>query len=129
MTHSLNALEASRMLLSTSRTRTTPLPHTHDAAPIKSKVAQRITATQGVDYYSMACTVPTSLHWEGHCRPTNCHMVVGTLYIVITMPRSHYIWHPWVGMSKRIVCGSYVRTARVKFNHMHPSALFHTCRV
>ena len=38
----------------------------------------------------MACTVLTSLHREGHRRCTNCCMVVGTLYIIITTPRSRY---------------------------------------
>ena len=80
------------MLLSTSGTRTTPPSHTRDAAPVKSKVAPRITAAQGIDYYSTACTVPTSLHQEGHHRCTNRHMVVDTLYVVITMPRSRYIY-------------------------------------
>ena len=79
------------MLSSTSRTRITPLPHTSDAAPIKSKVAPRITAAQGIDYYSTARTVPTSLHWEGHRRHMNRRTVVGTLYVVITAPRSRYI--------------------------------------
>ena len=116
------------MLLSTSGTRTTPLPHTCDATPIKSKVAPQLTAAQGIDYYSMARTVPTSLHREGHRCCMDRHTVVDTLYIVITAPRSRYIWRPWVGMSKRIVCGSYVRSARVKFNRMRSSALFHTSR-
>ena len=116
------------MLLSTSGTRTTPLLHTCDAAPVKSKVAPQITAAQGIDYYSMARTVPMSLHREGHCRHTNRHMVVDTLYVIITTPRSHYIWCPWVGTSKGIVCGSYVRSAGVKFNRMRPSALFQTSR-
>ena len=80
------------MLLSTSGTRTTLLPHTRDAAPVKSKVALRLTAAQGVDYYSMEHTDPTSLHQEGHHRHMNHHMVVDTLYIIITMPRSHYIY-------------------------------------
>ena len=79
------------MLLSTSGTRTTLPPHTSDAAPIKSKVAPRITAAQGVDYYSMARTVPMSLHWEGHrCRMNHC-TVISTLYVIITVPRSCYI--------------------------------------
>ena len=80
------------MLLSTSGTRTTPLLHTRDTAPIKSKVALRLTAAQGVDYYSTARTVPTSLHWEGHHRHTNHRTVIDTLYIVITAPRSRYIY-------------------------------------
>ena len=106
------------MLLSTSGTRTTLPLHTSDAAPIKSKVAPRITAAQGVDYYSKARTVPMSLHWEGHHCRMNRRSVVDTLYVIITVPRSHYIWRPWVGTSKRIVCGLYIRSARVKFNHM-----------
>ena len=40
----------------------------------------------------MAHTVPTSLHREGHRRRTNCRTVVGTLYVVITAPRSRYIY-------------------------------------
>ena len=79
------------MLLSTSGTRTTPLPHTSDAASVKSKVAPRITAIQGVDYYSMAHTVPMSLHREGHRCRTDRRTVVDTLYVVITVPRSRYI--------------------------------------
>ena len=129
MLHSLNALEASRMLLSTSGTRTIPPPHTRDASPVKSKVAPRLTATQGVDYNSTVHTVLTSLHREGYCRCMNRRTVVNTLYIVITVPRSRYIWRPWVGTSKRIVCGSYVHSARVKFNRMRPSALFYTSQV
>ena len=39
----------------------------------------------------MAHTVPTSLHREGHRRRKNCHTVIDTLYIVITVPRSRYI--------------------------------------
>ena len=80
------------MLLSTSRTRTTPPPHTCDAAPVKSKVAPRITAAQGVDYYSTVRTVPTSLHREGHRHRMNRRTVVDTLYVVITAPRSRYIY-------------------------------------
>ena len=78
------------MLLSTSGTRTTPPPHTRDAAPVKSKVAPRLTAAQGVDYYSTARTVPMSLHREGHRRHMNRRPVVDTLYIIITVPRSRY---------------------------------------
>ena len=82
------------MLLSTSGTRTTLPQHTCDTTPVKSKVALRITATQGIDYYSTVRTVPTSLHWEGHRRRTNCRTVVDTLYIVITVPRSRYTCVP-----------------------------------
>ena len=80
------------MLLSTSGTRTTLPPHTSDAAPVKSKVAPRITAVQGIDYYTTACTVPTSLHREGHRHHTDHRTVIDTLYIVITAPRSCYIY-------------------------------------
>ena len=79
------------MLLSTSGTKTTLLLHTRDAAPIKSKVAPRLTAAQGVDYYSTVRTVPMSLHREGHRRRMNCRTVVDTLYVVITAPKSRYI--------------------------------------
>ena len=78
------------MLLSTSGTRTTLPLHTRDTAPVKSKVAPRLTAAQGIDYYSTARTVPMSLHREGHHHRTNRLTVVDTLYIVITVPRSHY---------------------------------------
>ena len=76
------------MLLSTSGTRTTPLPHTHGAAPIKSKVALQLTAAQGIDYYSTVHTVPMSLRQEGNHHHKDRHMVVDTLYVVITTPRS-----------------------------------------
>ena len=89
------------MLLSTSGTRTTPLLHTCDAAPVKSKVAPQITAAQGIDYYSMAHIVPMSLHREGHGCHTNHHMVINTLYIIITAPRSRYIWRPLGGHVKK----------------------------
>ena len=80
------------MLLSTSGTRTTLPPHTRDAAPIKSKVAPRIPAAQGIDYYSTAHTVPTSLHREGHRCRMNRRTVVDTLYVVIAAPRSRYTY-------------------------------------
>ena len=80
------------MLLSTSGTRTTLPPHTSDATPIKSKVAPRITAAQGIDYYSMVHTVPMSLDQEGHRCHTKCRTVIGTLYIVITVHRSRYTY-------------------------------------
>ena len=67
-----------------------------------------------------------SLHRAGHHCRTNCCTVVNILYVIITVPRSHYIWHPWVGMSKRIVCGSYVCSAGVKFNHMYALARYST---
>ena len=72
------------MLKSTSGTEPSPLPHTRDASPIKSKVALRITASQGVDYHSMARTVYLSRHWVGHDHRTGHCMVVDTLYVIIT---------------------------------------------
>ena len=80
------------MLLSTSGDKNHTAAQTHDTAPVKSKVAPRITAAKGVDYYSTARTVPTSLHQEGHRRCTNRRTVVDTLYVVITAPRSRYIY-------------------------------------
>ena len=72
------------MLKSTSGTEPSLPPHTHDAAPVKSKVAPRLTALQGIDYHSMARTVYSSHHQEGHCHCMGHHMIVATLYVVIT---------------------------------------------
>ena len=72
------------MLKSTSGTEPPPLPHTHVAAPVKSKVAPRLTALQGVDYHSTARTVYLSHHRGGHRRRTGHRTVVDTLYVVIT---------------------------------------------
>ena len=99
------------MLLSTSGTRTTLPLHTRDTAPIKSKVAPQITAAQGIDYYSTAHTVPTSLNWEGHRRCTNRHTVVDTLYVVITVLRSHYTCKNMYGRTCKNVYGT---TCRIK---------------
>ena len=63
--HSLNVLGSSCMLKSTSGTEPPPPLHTHDAAPIKSKVAPQLTALQGVDYRSLARTVSSSHHQGG----------------------------------------------------------------
>ena len=82
--HSLNALGSSRMLKSTSRTEPLPPPHTHDAAPVKSKVALWLTASQGIDYHSTAHTVYLSHHQGGHCHCTGHRTIVDTLYVVIT---------------------------------------------
>ena len=82
------------MLSSTSGTRTTLPPHSRDTAPIKSKVAPQLTAAQGIDYFSMACTVPTSLHQEGRHHRMDCHTVVDNPHVVITVPRSRYIYLP-----------------------------------
>ena len=72
------------MLKSTSGTEPPLPPHTRDAAPVKSKVAQWLTALQGVDYHSMACTVYLSHHWGGRRHCTGHRTVVDTLYFVIT---------------------------------------------
>ena len=80
------------MLLSTSGRRTTPPLHTRDITPVKSKVAPRLTAAQGIDYYSTVHTVPTNLHQEGHCHHMDRCTVIDTLYVIITAPRSRYIY-------------------------------------
>ena len=72
------------MLKSTSGTEPSPPPHTRDAAPVKSKVAPRLTASQGVDYHSTVRTVYLSHHRGGHRHPTGHRTVVDTLYVVIT---------------------------------------------
>ena len=72
------------MLKSTSGTEPSLPPHTRDAAPLKSKVAPRLTASQGVDYHSMAHTVYLGHHREGHHRRTGHRTTVDTLYVVIT---------------------------------------------
>ena len=63
------------MLKSISGTEPSPPPHTRDAAPIKSKVALRLTASQGVDYHSTAHTVYLGHHKEGHCHRMGHHMI------------------------------------------------------
>ena len=72
------------MLKSTSGTEPSLPPHTRDATPVKSKVAPRLTASQGIDYHSTACTVYLSHHRGGHRRHTGHRTVVDTLYVVIT---------------------------------------------
>ena len=72
------------MLKSTSRTEPSPLLHTRDAAPIKSKVAPQLTALQGIDYCSTVHTVNSSHHQEGNCCCTDRRTSVDTPYIVIT---------------------------------------------
>ena len=80
------------MLKSTSRTEPPPPPDTHDAAPIKSKVALRLTASQGVDYHSTAPTVYLSHHRGGHRRRMGHRTVVDTLYVVIAAQVPLHIW-------------------------------------
>ena len=72
------------MLKVTSGTEPSPLLHTRDAAPIQSKVAPQLTASQGVDYHSMAHTVYLSHHQGGHCHHMGHRMIVDTLYVIIT---------------------------------------------
>ena len=80
--HCLNAL--SRRLKSTSGKEPLPLPQTSDATPVKSKVAPQLTASQGVDYHSMASTVKPCDHQEGNHHRMECRMSVDTLYVEIT---------------------------------------------
>ena len=98
------------MLKSTSRTEPSPVPHTRYAAPVKSKVAPRLTALQGIDYHSMARTVYLSHHREGHRRRTGHRTIIDTLYIIIT---AQVLLHlaSLGGHVKRIVCRLYVRSA------------------
>ena len=88
------------MLKTTSGTEPSLPPHTRDAAPIKSKVALRLTASQGVDYHSTACTVYLSHHRGGHRRHTGHRMVVDTLYVVITaqVPLHIFFGHHLIGV-------------------------------
>ena len=72
------------MLKSTSGTEPSPPPHTHDATPVKSKVALQLTALQGIDYHSTACTVYLSHYREGHRCRTGHRTIIDTLYVVIT---------------------------------------------
>ena len=97
------------MLKSTSRTEPSPPPHTCDAAPIKSKVAPWLTASQGVDYHSMACTVYLSHHRGGHCCRTGHRTVIDTLYVIITAQVPLHL-ASLGGHVKRIVCRSYVHS-------------------
>ena len=97
------------MLKSTSKTGPSLLPHTHDTAPVKSKVAPRLTASQGVDYHSMARTVYLSYHQGGHHHRMGHRTVVDTLYVIIT---TQVLLHlgSLGGHVKRIVCRSYIRS-------------------
>ena len=92
------------MLKSTSGTEPSPPPHTHDAAPIKSKVAPRLTALQGIDYHSMACTVHSSHHRERHHRRTGHCMIIDTLYIVITAQVPLHLYQVTFDKLKSLVC-------------------------
>ena len=58
--HGLNMLGLGCRLKSTSGREPSPLPHTREATPIKSKVAPQLTASQVVDYYSTAHSVDLS---------------------------------------------------------------------
>ena len=98
------------MLKSTSGTEPSPLPHTCDAAPVKSKVVLQLTALQSIDYHSMACNVYLGHHREEHHHRTGHRTIVDTLYVVIT---TQVLLHlaSLGGHIKGIVCGSYVRSA------------------
>ena len=72
------------MLKSTSGTEPSLPLHTRDTAPVKSKVALRLTASQGIDYHSTARTVYLSHHQGGHRCRTGHRTVIDTLYVVIT---------------------------------------------
>ena len=61
--HSLRVL--GHKLESNSGTEPLPLPLTSDATPVESKVAQGLTALQGIDYHSTASTVNPSQYQEG----------------------------------------------------------------
>ena len=122
------ALGSSRMLKSTSGTEPSLPLHTRDAAPIKNKVALRLTASQGIDYHSTVRTVYSSHHQEGHhCHTGRC-TIVDTLYIVITAQVPLHL----------VSLGGHVKKDSmrivppfrqiVKFNCMCPSTLFHTSR-
>ena len=91
------------MLKSTSGTEPSPLPHTRDVTPVKSKVAPRLTASQGVDYHSMARTVYLSHHRGGHRRRTGHCTVVDTLYVVITAQVPLHKFAGRIGISKIVV--------------------------
>ena len=114
------------MLKSTSGTEPSLLLHTRDAAPVKSKVAPQLTALQGVDYHSMACTVYWSHHWEGHRCRTGHRTIVDTLYVVITTQVPLHLASLGGHIKKdslRIICPfRWI----VKFNRMRSSMLFHT---
>ena len=114
------------MLKSTSGTEPPPPLHTCDAAPIKSKVAPRLTASQGIDYRSTACTVYLSHHQEGHRCRTGRHMTIDTLYIVITARVQLHLASLGGHVKKDSL--RIIRLFRqiVKFNGTHPSTLFHT---
>ena len=83
------------MLKSTSGTEPSPPPHTRDATPVKSKVALQLTALQGIDYHSMACTVYLSHHQEEHCHCMGHHMIIDTVYVIITaqVPQHIFPYH------------------------------------
>ena len=127
--HSLNVLGSSRMLKSTSGTESSPPPHTCDAAPIKSKVAPRLTASQGIDYHSMVHTVSSSHHQGGHRHHTGHCTSLDTLYCVI-IARVPLHLASLGGHIKKDSLGIICPFCWiVKFNHTCPSVLFHTSRV
>ena len=126
--HSLNSLGSSRMLKSTSGTEPSPPPHTRDAAPIKSKVAPWLTASQGIDYHSTVHTVYLCHHREGYHRCTGHCMTINTLYIIITTQVPLHLASLGGHIKKDSLRIVHPFHQIVKFNRMCPSALFHTSR-
>ena len=127
--HSLNTLKLGHMLKSTSGTEASLPLHTCDTAPVKSKVAPQLTASQSIDYHSMVLTVYPSHHQEGHCHCTDHRMSIDTLCDVITTPVPLHL----VSLREHIKEDSLriIHLFRwiVKFNCMCPSVLFRTSRV
>ena len=84
------------MLKSTSGTEPSLPLHTRDAAPIKSKVALWLTASQGVDYHSTVHTVYLSHHRGGHRCRMGHRTIVDTLYVVITAQVPLHMYLPFL---------------------------------
>ena len=122
--HSLNALRLGHMLKSTSRTEPSPLLHTHDAAPVKSKVVPQLTALQGIDYHSIVHTVYPSHHQEGHRCHTDCHTSIDTLCIVITAQVLLHLASLGGHIKKDSLWIIHLFRRIVKFNCTRPSTLF-----
>ena len=121
--HSLNALQLGRMLKSISGTEPPLLLHTHDATPIKSKVAPQLIASQGIDYHSMACTVFSRYHQAGHHHHTGHRMSVDSLYIIITTQVPLHLVSLGGHVKKDSLQIVHLFCQIVKFNDMHSSTL------
>ena len=127
--HSFNTLELGRMLKSTSGTEASLPLHTCDTAPIKSKVAPQLTASQSIDYHSMALTVYPSHHQEGHCHCTDHRTSADTLCDVITTPVPLHLVSLGGHIKEDSLWSIHLFRWIVKFNCTCPSVLFHTSRV